>query len=191
MKYEKQVDTMKQDTLSTLNKLLNYSCNYKEYVNYQMVFEYCYYLIKKELFSCEEIDNLIADAVGSDVNIYRLYPSGNMINNRHFYNRETSGFDNMKAILDFMNRFGVDCFPRLGEKVIQNMLASDSNVCVEVDYDMVSEHTIAKYDVGNLLESIASTIDMNTDFYQNLFSALNKRGYQDEVKQVKKLIKKV
>lgn len=191
MKYETMVDVMKQDTLSTLNKLLNYSYTTKEYVNYEMVFAYCYYLIKNELFSCEEIDNLIADAVGSDINIYRLYPSGNMINKRHFYNRGTSGLENMKAILDFMNMFGVDCFPRLGEKVIQNMLASDSNVCVEVDYDMVSEHTIPKYDVGNLLESISSTIDMNTKFYQDLFFALNKRGYQDEVNQVKKLIKKV
>ena len=97
----------------------------------------------------------------------------------------------MKAILDFMNTFGVDCFPRLGEKVIQNVIASDTNVCVEVDYDMVSEHTIAKYDVGNLLESIASEIDMDTVFYQNLFSALNRRGYQNEVNKVKKLIKKV
>ena len=191
MKYDGKVDALKKDTLLTLNKLLKYSSNDREFVNYDMVFAYCHYLIKKEIFSCSEIDNLLADIVGNDINIYGLYPSGRMINKRHFYNRETSGFDNMKAILDFMNMFGVDNFPKLGERVIQNMIASNSNVCVEVDYDMVSEHTISKYDVNELLASIDSSIDMDKAFYQKLFASLIRRGYKNDIKSFKKLVKVV
>lgn len=184
-------DEMKRDALSSLNELFDCSCSSKKYIDYSLVFAYCYYLIRNNYFSYEEIDNLIADVVGSDVNIYGLYSSGRIINNRPFYNRTTSGLENMKEIFNFINSFDVDRFPKLGEKVIQNMIASDSNVCVSVSYDMVSEHTIGKYSITDLLESISSSIDMDKRFYQDLFTTLERRGYQKEIENVKKLIKRV